>query len=136
MFHGLHHGLQRSLISSLAAGAPPPPPSMLTLVSAGLLLSHILSLLFLTAIKNYNCPIFFSFLNMLWQRCSCHSLVAWYWPAARPPWNWLALALLDVGESIWQLLTENKPFPSLLPKPSHTRPVQKPKRKGSVYGLN
>lgn len=78
---------------------------------------------------------FFSFLNMLPQKCYCHSLLAWSWPAACPSWSWLALVLLDMGESIWQLLTET-PFLSLLPKPGHTRPIQKPKRRGSVYGLN
>jgi len=55
-------GCRRS--SALAPGAPPPPPSSLTLVSAELFLSYILTLLSLLQL----CSSFFLILNMLSQR--------------------------------------------------------------------
>jgi len=52
-------------IAASVPGAPPPPTSSLTLVSAGLFLSH-----FLTPLSSYNCyrVFFFFFLNILSQR--------------------------------------------------------------------
>ena len=51
--HGLPHGLQGNL-SAPAPGAPPPPPSSLTLVSAELFLSHILTPLWLQLLLHSN----------------------------------------------------------------------------------
>jgi len=59
---GLHHGLQGNLCSGTEA--PPSPPSLLTLMSAELFLSHILTPLFQMLFHSS----FFPFLNMLSQR--------------------------------------------------------------------
>ena len=75
-----------------APGASPPPPSSLTLVSAELFPSHILTPL-------SPCRFFFPFLNIFSQRHYHCCWLARPWPAAGPSWSWLVLALFDIGEA-------------------------------------
>jgi len=105
--HGLLHRLQGTAcltmgcfmgcggISAPAPGVHPAPPSPLTLVSAELFLSHILT--FFSC--SFCCAFFFRFLTMLSQRFYHHCWLSWPCPVAGPSWSQLALAPLDIGEA-------------------------------------
>ena len=83
-------------ITALVPGAPHSSPSSLTLSSATLFLSHIL-----TPLSCFKMPFcrFFFFSNMLSRRHCHHHRWACPWPTADLSWSRLALALSDTGES-------------------------------------
>lgn len=60
------------------------------------------------------------FLNMLSQRCCHHPWWAWPWPAAGLSGNWLALALLDLGESSHRSHSHSLSINKILPCKSST----------------
>ena len=102
-------------ISAPAPGAPPPRPfSSLTLVS---------SYLFVSPDGKCCYTWYFSFLNMLSQRCChCHWL-AQPWAAVGPSWNQLVFPLSDIGEASSSFSQKPTLYLPLLPKPCHANPV-------------
>jgi len=110
--------------SALVPGAPPAPAFSLTLVSAELFLSHILTPF--SSCKMPLCRCFYTFLNGLPQRhYHCHRW-ARPWPTVGPSWSQLALALLDVGEASSSFSQKPSLQPPHLLKPCHANPVQGP----------
>lgn len=104
-------------ISALACGASPPPSFSLTLLCAGLVLSHFFSNFFHSCFTAVFCP----FLNMLSQRYHQLMVLSFGQQCFGNSWNWFC--------PTWAApyLFSQRPalqFPFTLPKPFHVNPIQ------------
>jgi len=109
-------------ISALAPAASPPPSSSLTLVSAELLLSHILAALSLW-LQNAVKEVFSSFLKYVIPEALPPSLVGSALASCRSVLEPADFGSIGHRGSFQQLLKEATPVALLLPKPGCTNPV-------------
>jgi len=104
-------------ISALVPGAPPPPPSALTLVSAELFLSHILTHLSCWKLPRF----FFPLLNYVIPKVLPPLLMGSALPSDRSLLEPAGTGSIGHRGSFQQLLTEATPVAPLLPKPCHAK---------------
>ena len=118
--HGLPHGLQGNLCS--AAWSTSSPPSSLTLVSAELLLSHIL-----TPLSGCNCccaVAFFPLLRYVIPEALPPSLMGSALASNRSVLEPAGIDFIGHRGSFQQLLTEATPVAPQLPRPCQANPIQ------------
>jgi len=106
----------RGKTSAPVPGSPPPPPSSLTLVSAGLFLSHCLTPLCRLLFHHR----FFPLLNYVITEALPPSLMGWALASSGSVLEPAGTGSVGHGRSFLKLLTEATPVAPLLPKPCHT----------------
>ena len=104
-------------VSAVAAGAPPPPPSSLTLVSAELFLTRIVT-------PSSHCRFFFPLLKHVIPEALPLSLMGSALASSRSILELAGIGSVRHGGSFWQVLTEATPLAPLLPKPCHANSIQ------------